>query len=179
MQTDLFPLPFGHLAVPERPLWRPTVEDLADAQLGTILRLLVQDDGHLVPVRAEKTGREDRADGGRWRLHDQLVSGRQVLDLVAPFQPVPDLPPSLPFMDVDVVTRPQDASGSWTVRVDRIRISVRCPVCGVLRGTPYLSRQAEDGDWFNVHRWTNPCGHVDRYVDVVVEGQHILTVSAW
>lgn len=48
-----------------------------------------------------------------------------------------------------------------------------CPVCGELRGEIRNHRFHEWGEWHDVDVWTNPCGHVDRYRDVLREAQMI------
>lgn len=56
-----------------------------------------------------------------------------------------------------------------------IEISDRCPLCGGLRGRPKLERFCENGEFYTVSTWRNPCGHLDRYCDVIQEasgGQH-------
>ena len=50
-----------------------------------------------------------------------------------------------------------------------IDIPDTCTVCGGPRGEPRMQRQCEDGEWFDVSRWDNPCGHVDAYRDVLKE----------
>lgn len=50
-----------------------------------------------------------------------------------------------------------------------VEIATTCPVCGGPRGEPHFERYHEDGDWYNVSRWTNPCGHMDTYAAVLVE----------
>jgi hypothetical protein len=50
-----------------------------------------------------------------------------------------------------------------------VSIAAVCPVCGGPRGEPRLERYHEDGDWYSVSRWENPCGHVDKYTDVLAE----------
>lgn len=50
-----------------------------------------------------------------------------------------------------------------------ITIADTCPTCGGPRGEPRMARQCDDGEWFNVSRWENPCGHIDRYADVLRE----------
>ncbi len=53
-----------------------------------------------------------------------------------------------------------------------IEISDRCPKCGGPRGKPRLQSYIEDGDPYSVSRWENPCGHLDRYEDVLKEVDH-------
>jgi hypothetical protein len=67
---------------------------------------------------------------------------------------------------------PQSASwsqlhGYLTVRT--VQISDRCPVCCGPRGAAMLRHFAEDGRTFCASCWDNPCGHVDRYPDVLAE----------
>ena len=50
-----------------------------------------------------------------------------------------------------------------------INISDNCPICGAKRGTPKNYHFCEDGDWFDVDTWENPCGHKDMYKDVYLE----------
>lgn len=50
-----------------------------------------------------------------------------------------------------------------------VQIADRCPQCGGPRGKPRLHRQCDDGDWYNVSVWDNPCGHRDMYSDVLQE----------
>lgn len=46
-----------------------------------------------------------------------------------------------------------------------------CPVCGGPRGEPYNYNFCEDGSWYSCDRWENPCGHIDRYADVLARLQ--------
>lgn len=50
-----------------------------------------------------------------------------------------------------------------------VEISDTCPVCGGKRGKPQLVRYCEDGEWYNVSRWENPCSHLDTYANVLLE----------
>ena len=52
-----------------------------------------------------------------------------------------------------------------------IDIADDCPVCGGPRGEPRIARHCEDGEWYSVSQWTNPCGHIDKYADVLNEHQ--------
>ena len=54
-----------------------------------------------------------------------------------------------------------------------IEINDHCPKCGRKRGKPYPYRFCEDGEWFTVDKWDNPCGHIDYYKDVIKEAQRI------
>lgn len=50
-----------------------------------------------------------------------------------------------------------------------VTISDRCPTCGGPRGEATKCPCYEDGVSFVVDCWTNPCGHIDRYADVLKE----------
>ena len=52
-----------------------------------------------------------------------------------------------------------------------VDIADKCPTCGGPRGEPHLVRQCEDDEWFDVSRWHNACGHLDRYSDVLKEAK--------
>lgn len=46
-----------------------------------------------------------------------------------------------------------------------VDIADNCPVCGEQRGESYPEHIYENGDWFTVDAWDNPCGHIDTYRD--------------
>lgn len=50
-----------------------------------------------------------------------------------------------------------------------IDIADTCPACGGPRGEPNMERQCEYDEWFDVSRWSNPCGHLDLYAEVLKE----------
>lgn len=50
-----------------------------------------------------------------------------------------------------------------------VTISTTCPKCGGPRGTPRPYTFHDNGDWHTCDRWENPCGHVDKYDDVLRE----------
>ena len=52
-----------------------------------------------------------------------------------------------------------------------VTIGVFCPVCGERRGNPVRRPFSEDGGFYSVHQWKNPCGHIDHYPDVIEEGR--------
>ena len=60
-------------------------------------------------------------------------------------------------------------SGSFRPVVRTVTIPASCPTCGGVRGIPSMHRQYEGGEWFLVDVWTNPCGHLDMYDDVIRE----------
>jgi rRNA maturation protein Nop10 len=73
--------------------------------------------------------------------------------------------------DDTMTVRVTDRSGWGTIRpypaIVRVTITRTCPECGGPRGKPYPHRFHEDGEWYTVDRWDNPCGHIDRYEAVL------------
>lgn len=59
----------------------------------------------------------------------------------------------------------------WTYYPKTITISAFCPKCGQRRGKPYQINQHEDGEWFSLDRWDNPCGHLDTYREALLEAR--------
>ena len=53
------------------------------------------------------------------------------------------------------------------VPMQTLEVSDKCPRCGGPRGEPFDYRFCEDGDWYTVSKWANPCGHIDHYSDVI------------
>ncbi|MFF2612279.1 hypothetical protein [Kitasatospora sp. NPDC058046] len=84
-----------------------------------------------------------------------------------PVQPLPDR------MTVRVADRGDGSRGYEGVWVVTVTISTRCAQCGGPRGwdTVRAHRQSEDGDWFTVDQWRNPCGHIDMYAAVLRESR--------
>jgi hypothetical protein len=54
-----------------------------------------------------------------------------------------------------------------------VNIARNCPVCGKPRGKPSPYRFCEDGEWFIVDKWDNPCGHIEKYKNCYFEFQEI------
>ena len=44
-----------------------------------------------------------------------------------------------------------------------------CPACGGPRGEPFPSHSYDGSRRLHVHGWHNPCGHVDKYSEVLKE----------
>jgi hypothetical protein len=61
--------------------------------------------------------------------------------------------------------------GPFRVILRRVEIDRLCPRCYKPRGEPHLRSFVEDGDYYTASVWTNPCGHVDLYSDVLKEGR--------
>ena len=57
----------------------------------------------------------------------------------------------------------------WVFYPVTIVIADCCPECNGPRGKPVPHRFCEDGEWFTTDRWTNECGHIDYYAQVLVE----------
>lgn len=57
----------------------------------------------------------------------------------------------------------------WTYYPMRVEISDNCPICGGKRGEPQERQYCEDGEFYTVDNWENPCGHLDKYKDVYNE----------
>jgi hypothetical protein len=66
-----------------------------------------------------------------------------------------------------------DGGDGWTYFPATIEIGDFCPECGKPRGKPYPYRFHEDGEWFTVDRWDNPCGHKDTYEDAWKESKQM------
>jgi hypothetical protein len=79
-----------------------------------------------------------------------------------------------------VTVRDQSAEAPWgsglTNPVTRtVTISALCqvPGCGTRRGEPRGHNSCDDGAYYWVQVWDNPCGHVDRYEDVIAEAKRL------
>jgi len=62
-------------------------------------------------------------------------------------------------------------SGRGGPIIRTVTISDLCQVCGGPRGVPQSSWECDDGDYFSVDRWVNPCGHLDMYRAVLAEAR--------
>lgn len=62
-------------------------------------------------------------------------------------------------------------TGLYQVVLRTVVIADTCSKCGGQRGDPVKRSFCEDGDWYTVDTWRNPCGHIDRYVDVLTEAR--------
>jgi hypothetical protein len=77
-----------------------------------------------------------------------------------------------------VTVRDTCAESPWghgrTAPVTReVTISDHCPQpgCGARRGEPRGDSRCEDGAWYWVQIWDNPCGHPDRFTAVIAEAK--------
>lgn len=62
--------------------------------------------------------------------------------------------------------------------IRKVTISAFCPRCGQRRGEPRGLNSCDDGDYFWVQIWDNPCGHVDMYEDVITEARALASKSS-
>lgn len=76
--------------------------------------------------------------------------------------------PQPPTMTVRVVDRGTGRDYQYPI-IRTVTIAAVCPRDGGTRGEPWPYRFAEDGGWLTCDRWTNPCGHIDTYDEVLVE----------
>lgn len=86
---------------------------------------------------------------------------------------------TLPAETITVTVRDQSREPAWgsgplRVCTRAVEISAFCRICGARRGERRGFNQAEDGIYFWVQVWENPCGHVDLYPDVVKEAEEII-----
>ena len=78
-------------------------------------------------------------------------------------------------MEVRAIKR---SSCGWYLAIVTVKIADTCPICGEKRGTPFNHNFHEDGDWYSCDRWNNPCGHIDKYDDVIGEAYALLVNEA-
>jgi hypothetical protein len=83
---------------------------------------------------------------------------------------------------ITVTVRDRAAESPWgsgpTNPVTRtVTISAYCPKCGARRGEPQGLNTSDDGAFYWVEMWTNPCGHADLYAAVVKEAAELVDVA--
>lgn len=71
-----------------------------------------------------------------------------------------------------------DGGDGWQYGPMTVAIPDTCPECGGPRGKPFSHTFHEGGEWFTVDRWTNPCGHVDKYAQVYREAKLLAAAKA-
>ena len=91
--------------------------------------------------------------------------------------PSNEVNPGNPMMTVRVIDRAASnalwGTPNYRIIIKQVTIDDVCPVCGGPRGEPEVKRFYECGDWHECDVWTNPCGHVDKYADVLKETNHL------
>lgn len=63
------------------------------------------------------------------------------------------------------ITIPNRDSAGWLNLIPTVNVTVdwACPVCGEPMGEPVLRGFCEDEEFYSVHCWENPCGHLTTY----------------
>ncbi len=56
-----------------------------------------------------------------------------------------------------------EGGDGWRYYPVNVELSDNCPICNGKRGEPKYHRQCEDGEFFDLNTWENPCGHIDKY----------------
>jgi hypothetical protein len=91
-----------------------------------------------------------------------LVPGSQLLDI-----------PAAPTMTVRIRDGITEAarwgSGRGGPVVVTVHLVATCPQCYGPRGEVRGLNSCDDGEYYHVNTWNNPCGHVDHYHDVLIE----------
>lgn len=54
----------------------------------------------------------------------------------------------------------------WLHGTKTVKVEWECPTCGQGMGEPKLESFCEDGEFYSVHVWDNPCGHLAKYKDL-------------
>ena len=54
----------------------------------------------------------------------------------------------------------------WLYGTKEITVDWNCPVCGKEMGEPKLLNFCEDGEFYVVHMWSNPCQHITKYSEL-------------
>lgn len=98
-------------------------------------------------------------------------------DTLTPGTP-PANPPKQPpgTTQVRIRDRAREApwgSGPLDPVIMTVTIADTCPKCGGPRGEPRNLNSHDDGVWYSVDVWTNPCGHTDYYVAVAQEAERL------
>lgn len=115
-----------------------------------------------------------------WRPHREdcqlLLHEQEMRDIAAPVEP-----PRVETITVTVRDRSAEApwgSGPISPVIRKVTISANCPECGGLRGEPTGLNSCDDGAYYWVQVWKNPCGHVDLYESVIEEAAELAAAAA-
>lgn len=63
----------------------------------------------------------------------------------------------------------RDTRYHWHPVLITLTIPDHCTKCGGPRGTTNRTRQCLDGEFYYVDTWTNPCGHIEKYHDLIAD----------
>lgn len=66
-----------------------------------------------------------------------------------------------------IITIPNRNKEGWFYGITNVKVNWECPICGAIMGEPTLKGYCEDGEFYYVDNWTNPCGHLIRYCDLM------------
>ncbi|MFJ7592461.1 hypothetical protein ACIQZO_34850 [Streptomyces sp. NPDC097617] len=128
-----------------------------------------------VPSMANAVRRATRlkayAPGGTFEAYHARVEAGEAL-WVRYVAWTPNLEPRPLTMTYRVCDR-GSSSGYTGVGIVTITVAASCPECGGPRGRAVPYRFCEDGEWYTVDRWTNPCGHLDAYAAVLTEHRRL------
>jgi hypothetical protein len=88
-----------------------------------------------------------------------------------------------PAETMTVTVRDRSREAPWGVGLTspvtrKITISAFCPIDGQRRGEPQGRNDCDDGAYYWVQTWQNPCRHIDSYADVVNEAAAMATDEA-
>lgn len=75
------------------------------------------------------------------------------------------------MMRVTVSDRGRRSIHDYGFDLVSVDIADTCPVCGGPRGKPKSRQFCDDGQFYSVDCWENPCGHVDKYDAVIREAK--------
>ena len=68
-------------------------------------------------------------------------------------------------------------AGPPTAYLRTVEIGDRCAQCGEPRGEIKGYYHCEDDEWFSGSVWTNPCGHLDMYPNVLAEAKALMVLA--
>jgi hypothetical protein len=88
-------------------------------------------------------------------------------------------PAPVPTMTVRVIDRSGWGTSAPYPLIRTVTVPAVCPKCGGPRGVDTIRGHnfMENDDSHHVHNWDNPCGHLDRYEDVLAEALAWRTVT--
>jgi hypothetical protein len=145
--------------------WRPVHGDTWISSDGArVFETRLNDPADAFPIRIRPVP------AGRSIRLSQHVSAQVLAALTAPDPAPVELPDTMTVRVRDEAAESRAWGHGGGAPVFRtVTISAFCPLDGQRRGTPHSHRFADDGDWYNVDRWDNPCGHTDYYAAVLAE----------
>lgn len=67
-----------------------------------------------------------------------------------------------------LITVPNRDSEGWLHDTKTVKVIWKCPTCSKEMGKPKLQLFCEDGEFYSVHTWSNDCGHIAKYKDLLI-----------